>query len=280
MFFFLHWPNLDSKFWRFLENYVYYAPNPPPLTRSPDKPMQVLCLGVHRSATISLQRALERLGYGPTYHGFDLFYGDPLHYPAWGRLALRKHYGVPQTTEAKPITAEDFDAILGDSEVILDSAAFAFAEELIEAYPDAKVILNYREDFDAWHRSFVRAMLPLASEIWWPLIGLFESGMWWIYHTHFRIIVPNFLGAPYGSRKMEVATRDNGKQAYKSESSPLSSLAYMSGACGRGRKRGMGRVRGLDGPQCCCPLKNHRSRHTKSFQRVGVCIHDRAIPLH
>jgi hypothetical protein len=61
--------SLNSAMWRFLESaYGYYAPNPPPRVREKDKPMQVLCVGLPRSGTESLQQALLLLGYDYTYH--------------------------------------------------------------------------------------------------------------------------------------------------------------------------------------------------------------------
>jgi hypothetical protein len=50
-------------------------------------------------------------------------------------------------------TQEDFDAVMGHSTAVTDAAGSVFAAELIEAYPNAKVVLNYRKDLDAWHRS-------------------------------------------------------------------------------------------------------------------------------
>jgi hypothetical protein len=61
--------SLDSPVWRFFEAaYGYFAPDPPPRTREPGKPMQVLCVGLPRSGTESLQQALLILGYDHTYH--------------------------------------------------------------------------------------------------------------------------------------------------------------------------------------------------------------------
>jgi hypothetical protein len=45
---------------------------------------------------------------------------------------------------------EQWDQLLGHCQAICDWPAVAFAKELIEAYPDAKVILNTR-DIDSWH---------------------------------------------------------------------------------------------------------------------------------
>ncbi|UZP38654.1 hypothetical protein NXS19_006470 [Fusarium pseudograminearum] len=69
-------PSLNSWYWRFLENYVYAVPEPPPRQRT--KPMQVLCVGPPRSGTESLQTALLTLGYDHTYHGWDIVYENPL----------------------------------------------------------------------------------------------------------------------------------------------------------------------------------------------------------
>ena len=57
---------MDTYFWHFLEQYVYRMPEPPPRVRT--KPMEVLCVGLPRSGTESLQQALLKLGYDYTYH--------------------------------------------------------------------------------------------------------------------------------------------------------------------------------------------------------------------
>lgn len=56
---------LNSPIWRFLEK-AYPSPDPPPRTR--EKPMEVLCVGLPRSGTESLQKAMLQLGYNYTYH--------------------------------------------------------------------------------------------------------------------------------------------------------------------------------------------------------------------
>lgn len=47
-------------------------------------------------------------------------------------------------------TAADFDPLIGHSVAVTDAVASVFAAELIVAYPEAKVVLNYRRDLDAW----------------------------------------------------------------------------------------------------------------------------------
>ena len=43
---------------------------------------------------------------------------------------------------------------------ITDTPCNVFAEELLEAYPDAKVILSVRDDVDVWYASYMNALQP------------------------------------------------------------------------------------------------------------------------
>lgn len=216
---FIHWPGLDSWFWHFLENYLYHVPDPAPRKRT--APMEVLCVGVARSGTESLQLALLRLGLDHTHHGWDLLFDEGAPYGAWGRLARRKYYGRGKNNaENRPITREELDELLGHAVAVTDTVGYSFAEELIEAYPEAKVVLNYRGDLDKWHESYVKTVIATISSWRFHIVGLFEARMWWSLHAAYRIMFPNFLGMPYGSRPLDLAARENGKMAYRSECPP------------------------------------------------------------
>jgi hypothetical protein len=56
---------------------------------------------------------------------------------------------------------EQWDQLLGHCQAVCDWPAVAFAKELIEAYPDAKVLITTR-DVDSWH-AYVIA--PLIAHI-------------------------------------------------------------------------------------------------------------------
>lgn len=136
--------------------------------------MQVLCLGLSRSGTDSLCQALKLLGYNEVYHAYYLFEQrkeDAMH---WVNMATaRVRHGV------KP-TRQDFDNILGQCEAVTDVPCFAFAEELIHAYPEAKVIINRRQDLDAWYKS-IMATLGQMEESWlvW-FLSFFDTEIYWI----------------------------------------------------------------------------------------------------
>ena len=112
-------------------------------------PMRVLALGFARTGTVSVRQVLQRLGI-PTYHFHSTFCsGDDL--LIWEEAFRSKYFGG-QT----PLTRNFWDKLLGHVSAVTDFPAIAFAEELIVAYPEAKLILWEREE-DAWYQSFVRA---------------------------------------------------------------------------------------------------------------------------
>ncbi|QPC71150.1 hypothetical protein HYE68_001902 [Fusarium pseudograminearum] len=194
-------PSLNSWYWRFLENYVYAVPEPPPRHRT--KPMQVLCVGPPRSGTESLQTALLTLGYDHTYHGWDIVYENP--------PAASKWFGsVDGNTN---ITKEDFDEILGHCVAVTDAAASVFAAELIAAYPDAKVVLNYREDLDAWHESAIKTLLSVWDN--WLIFALSCLGkeLFWVWHVYRRFMWPGLFRALDGD--IDSGIERNGKWVYK-----------------------------------------------------------------
>ncbi|KAB8223157.1 hypothetical protein BDV33DRAFT_228634 [Aspergillus novoparasiticus] len=178
--------------------------NLPPPSQKRTQPMQVLCVGISRSATESLREALHTLGIKHTHHGFDTIL-PPSSLQATYRLLQKKYTGPPTT-----LTASDFDTILGHCVGVTDLIAAEFAPELIAAYPDAKVILNTRRDLDGWYKSMQATMgyfdrNPVdwdwckswfCAELFWIrqcmcrtmmrrfFRGSFESNGKWVYEAH------------------------------------------------------------------------------------------------
>ncbi|KAG0650482.1 hypothetical protein D0Z07_2961 [Hyphodiscus hymeniophilus] len=116
--------------------------------REPDRPMQVLALGLPRTVTASLRQALSILGYDHVYHGFDIVLSPP-DCQSWSKLFGRKQKLKTQ------ITAQEFDSILGHCQAATDQPAFLLSPDLLDAYPEAKVILNQRRDVQTWFQSLM-----------------------------------------------------------------------------------------------------------------------------
>ena len=93
--------------------------------------------GFGRTGTASLKAALEDLGSGPCYHMTELF-EHPDHAQLW-QAAWR---GEPT----------DWDELLNGYESGVDWPECSFYEQLMERYPDAKVLLSVR-DPERWYES-------------------------------------------------------------------------------------------------------------------------------
>ncbi|KAK3315453.1 P-loop containing nucleoside triphosphate hydrolase protein [Apodospora peruviana] len=211
---------MDHPVWHLLESYVYRLPNPPP-ARVRTKPMQVICVGLPRSGTESLQQALLQLGYDHTYHGWDIVYDSEIHSPGWVALARRKWFpSMPE--EERTITAEDFDAVLGHSVAVTDAAASCFASDMIAAYPEAKVVLNMRRDVDAWHRSVVNTLVR-ANESWgfWVASWL-DRECFWAWHVYERFLWTGLFRATEGN--LSTAVRRNGRWIYTEHNAMIRGL--------------------------------------------------------
>ena len=124
----------------------------PPRASARTVQMQVLCLSVTRTGTVSMQAALETLGCYPTYHGYTLL-DHPDHLPLWTAAFEAKYHN-----RGEPFTRKDWDQLLGSYGAVTELPSICFAQELIAAYPDAKVVLVER-DVETWYESFQQGPL-------------------------------------------------------------------------------------------------------------------------
>ncbi|KAI0160512.1 efflux pump antibiotic resistance protein [Xylariaceae sp. FL1272] len=124
-------------------------------------PMEVLSLGFSRTGTSTMQTALRILGV-PCYHAFEL-YDHVDHCADWNRALDAKFSG-----EGKAFTRVEWDSLLADYGAVTDVPAIAFSEDLIAAYPEAKVVLVER-DIDKWYKSFdenvIKHLYDFASNL-------------------------------------------------------------------------------------------------------------------
>jgi hypothetical protein len=99
--------------------------------------LQVVGAGFGRTGTLSLKSALEKIGFGPCYHMFEVMQ-HPEHIPMWHRLAME---GVM-----------DWDALFRDYRATVDWPGARWWREIAAHFPDAKVLLSLR-DPEAWYSS-------------------------------------------------------------------------------------------------------------------------------
>lgn len=113
--------------------------------------MKVLVLGMPRTGTQSIAEALVQLGISPVYHMREV--GKNKHQAAWAEAMDAKFEGKDE-----PYGREQFDKILGDFEALADYPTAIFPEELMAAYPDARVILTVRDE-DKWYDSMAATLV-------------------------------------------------------------------------------------------------------------------------
>ncbi|CAK5266755.1 unnamed protein product [Mycena citricolor] len=109
-------------------------------------PMKVLVLGYPRTGTSSMRQALQILGYDEVYH-MESVLANPHDADLWVEAYHTKY------VKGELVKREKWDEILGHCEAATDAPPMMYAEDLIAAYPEAKVILTLR-DPAKWWKSF------------------------------------------------------------------------------------------------------------------------------
>jgi len=85
-----------------------------------------------------------------------------------------KYYGG---SSKKLRSAKDFDELLWQYQAISDTPCVLFTDELLEAYPDAKVILTER-DVESWAVSMQCSFCAVFGQrIWWLLQVVDKVGL-------------------------------------------------------------------------------------------------------
>lgn len=166
-------------------------------------PMQVLSLGLPRTGTVSMREAYSILGYENPYH-FASICGNVKDADMWSEAMRAKFDGV-----GKPYGRAEFDQLLGESAAITDTPGCIFWEELIDAYPDAKVVLVDRDEekwlisisglFEGVLNPFGQYVLRFTDPFWFGRI--WTCGRLWI-------------GGYFGSTKFATAKK-NARDVYR-----------------------------------------------------------------
>ena len=100
--------------------------------------LRVVGAGLGRTGTHSLKLALERLLGAPCYHMVETF-GRPDHVVEWQRAARNE--------------TPNWEFVFDGYAAAVDWPTAAYYDGLMEAYPEAIVLLSTREDAEAWWQS-------------------------------------------------------------------------------------------------------------------------------
>ena len=130
------------------------------------RPMEVLCLGLPRTGTMTLQHALLQLGYRNVWHGDPVTLKD---IPA-DSSAVVNELAIKKFRHGKRIARDELERLLWDFDATTDIPPCYFWDDMMAAYPDAKVILVERE-VESWYRSCVSTLLSTLFNTWHGLIN-------------------------------------------------------------------------------------------------------------
>ncbi|KAL8784908.1 MAG: hypothetical protein Q9195_008845 [Heterodermia aff. obscurata] len=133
-------------------------------------PMEVLCLGRERTGTASIRAALRQLGYNDVYHMYSVLDENPSDSFLWSEAFDAKFL------DKGHFNKNNWDQLFGHCMATCDEPGAYFAEELIEAYPLAKVILTVRDSPEVWLDSVLKSTYRWAMDLvgpsWSPFVML------------------------------------------------------------------------------------------------------------
>lgn len=111
--------------------------------------MQIIGAGFGRTGTASLKGALEYLGFGPCYHMFEIIAKPELAKP-WARAVNGEKV--------------DWTEVFDGFQSTVDWPGCSVYPELMETFPDAKVILTVR-DPQRWYDSVYNTIYQYAKDV-------------------------------------------------------------------------------------------------------------------
>ncbi|KAB2575191.1 hypothetical protein DBV05_g6145 [Lasiodiplodia theobromae] len=227
------------------------------------KPMQVLCLGLSRTGTTSMVHALERLGYR-SYHfneTVEMQRKGKMHLLCWREALEAKLYG-----RGAAFGLAELEKLLHEYTAVTDAPCANFVDELIAAYPDAKVVLTTRDD-EPWLRSMEASYYDILGVSAWPFVRWLDPpGLGALYDV-LRLILVDWTGGPWRDR---AALRDGARRHNEHIRALVPKERLLEFRVQQGWEP-LCKFLGKDVPDEPFPRKNE-GKHTLTKLRVGMAL--------
>lgn len=152
----------------------------PPSMAATGGGIRLVCAGLGRTGTLSLTEALVTLGYKP-YH-----YLDFSHAQEWSDLAEGKGGA---NTVINAIVQDEYDAVL-------ENPTCDIYTEILQEYPDAKVILTVRDDAHKFEASW-KILMDTMAVTERPFEWCFPSFFLWIPIFRKLQTIRRFMGTTH-----------------------------------------------------------------------------------
>ena len=148
-----------------------------------------------------MQQALSILGYENPYH-FSSMYGNVRDADMWKEALQAKYRGYGTFGRA------EWDQLLGHVAAVTDAPCNIFGPELIEAYPEAKIILVERE-IESWCKSW-EALVDAAFNPFLNLLS-YTDPLWF---GRIQSIGMLWMEYQLGAKSLQQA-KQNSRRVYK-----------------------------------------------------------------
>ena len=128
--------------------------------------LKVIGSGLGRTGTMSTKLALEQIGFGPCHHMVEVFM-HPESLPLWIAAG-----------DGKP----DWDAVFAGYLSMVDHPGCAYWRELMDHYPDAKVLHTVRDPdkwFDITQATIFAPDSPAQAQLQGPMKTFFAQVLGW-----------------------------------------------------------------------------------------------------
>ncbi|KAI0022636.1 hypothetical protein F4780DRAFT_788212 [Xylariomycetidae sp. FL0641] len=158
----------------------------------PSRKLQIISAGYSRTGTLSMTLALETLLRGPVHHGgTQIVTRDNEHNRLWIKAYKAKDAGDRKAVlkHLRKVTA----GFVG----ITDLPGLSFVSELMEIYPEAKVVLVRRNPENWWQS--LKVVMERSTANWWFELLMAPIPVWCHLPTFFGYFergLLRFAGAP------------------------------------------------------------------------------------
>jgi Sulfotransferase domain len=173
--------------------------------------IQVIGAGLGRTGTLSLKAALEELGFAGCYHPLRVF------------ASMDQARTWDAAARGKPV---DWDRLFAGYRATVDLPGCVFYRELMENYPQAKVILTVR-DPERWYDS-VRQTIHFANATF-PRWALLLSPRMFVFQQMLDRLWDRLFGGRFEDRAFAIDVFNRHNEQVRRDVPPHRLLVYEIG---------------------------------------------------
>ncbi|CAK8694683.1 unnamed protein product [Clavelina lepadiformis] len=138
--------------------------------------MKVIVAGYAKTGTKTMFVALSELGYN-VYDFLDHFW---YHGDKWTKILSSSGGSI-----------EDFKEMYQSVDAVTDGPPYLFWQEILQAFPDAKVLLMTRIE-DDWYKSYYRQYKVIGDNFTYQLMQLLSPNGWKYFRYYNKIVMSRY----------------------------------------------------------------------------------------